>query len=187
MKIVDKVIFLDIDGVLNNCKWADKYWHVIRGLSTDMSKEDCEGLTDLTDPVATNILFDILEKTGAYIVLSSSWRRWSIQETLQEFATTRHILFRKLVPYIVGVTARYQGPRKPRGEEIQDFIYSVNNNTIDKDKYIDKDVSFVENFKYVIIDDDSDMLKDQSFVQTNYFEGLTTEDANKVIEILGTK
>ena len=134
MKIVDKVIFLDIDGVLNNCKWADIYWHAVRGLSSDMSKEDCEGLTDLTDPVATNILFDILEKTGAYIVLSSSWRRWSIQETLQEFATTRHILFRKLVPYIVGVTARYQGPRKLRGEEIQDFIDSVNNNTIDKDK-----------------------------------------------------
>ena len=186
MKIVDKVIFLDIDGVLNNCKWADKYWHAIRGLSSNMSKEDCKGLTDLTDPVATNILFDILEKTGAYIVLSSSWRRWSIQETLQEFATTRHILFRKLVPYIVGVTARYQGPRKLRGEEIQDFIDSVNNNTIDKDKYIDKDVSFVENFKYVSIDDDSDMIEGQSFVQTNYFEGLTTEDANKVIEILGT-
>ena len=31
MKIVDKVIFLDIDGVLNNCKWADKYWHASRG------------------------------------------------------------------------------------------------------------------------------------------------------------
>ena len=48
-------------------------------------------------------------------------------------------------------------------------------------------MSFVENFKYVIIDDDSDMLKGQSFVQTNHFEGLTIEDANKVIEILRTK
>ena len=186
MKIVDKVIFLDIDGVLNNHEWAEKYWQAVRGLSDNMSKEDCEGLTDLTDPVATNILFDILEKTGAYIVLSSSWRRWSIQETLQEFATTRHILFRKLVPYIVGITARYYGPRKPRGEEIQDFIDKLNNNTINRDKYIDKYVSFAKNFKFVIIDDDSDMLKGQAFVQTNYFKGLITEDANKVIEILGT-
>ena len=48
-------------------------------------------------------------------------------------------------------------------------------------------MSFAKNFKFVIIDDDPDMLKGQAFVQTNYFKGLTIEDANKVIEILGTK
>ena len=184
MKIVDKVIFLDIDGVLNNCKWADKYWHAIRGLNPDMSKEDCEGLTDLTDPVATNILFDILEKTGAYIVLSSSWRRWSIQETLQEFATTRHILFRKLVPYIVGVTSRSNGPRRLREKEIQEFIDDIKSNTINP-FIVDDNAEFLKDFKWVVVDDDN--LNIQHFVRTNYETGFGEKEAKQIIEILGEK
>ena len=50
-----KIIFLDVDGVLNNENW-------IKDTKTDLIPEKIE------------LLKEIVEKTGAKIVLSSSWR-----------------------------------------------------------------------------------------------------------------
>ena len=67
-----KIIFLDVDGVLNSAKFAQK-----------MFKE--EGVRiyaeDILDGHALSLLADIVKNTGAKIVVSSSWRR--IPESIQ--------------------------------------------------------------------------------------------------------
>jgi hypothetical protein len=147
-----KVIFLDIDGVLNVISQGhDKYgaifhYHFIENLEK------------------------IIIKTNAKIVISSTWRSSGLKQ-MQSMWKDRH-----LAGDVIGITP-YRDDRH-RGKEIQEYI-DVNN--------IDK---------YVIIDDDSDMLKSQRkyFVKTSENQdhpdcidvgyGLTNICTEKVIEIL---
>ena len=46
--------------------------------------------------------------------------------------------------------------------------------------YILENVELSKNYKYVIVDDDSDMLEGQNFVQTDFQTGLTDEDVNEM-------
>lgn len=55
-----KVIFLDIDGVMN---------------SVATRPQDPRGLLDFLDPVNVAVLNTIVQATGAVVVVSSSWRR----------------------------------------------------------------------------------------------------------------
>lgn len=63
---LEKVIFLDVDGVLNNGTWAQR-----------MYKE--EGVRvyaeDLLEDRALRLLKLLVDETGARIVISSAWRR----------------------------------------------------------------------------------------------------------------
>ncbi|MBE6544233.1 MAG: hypothetical protein E7675_07505 [Ruminococcaceae bacterium] len=60
-----KVIFLDIDGVMNS-------------KSYDLERKSDKGIMD---PTRVELLKKIIDKTGAEIVLTSSWRRgWSRYE-----------------------------------------------------------------------------------------------------------
>lgn len=60
-----KIIFLDFDGVI-----------------TTPSSKYC------LSPPHMDILGKILESTGAYIVISSSWRRYNLEQTIN-FITSR--------------------------------------------------------------------------------------------------
>lgn len=187
MIIVEKVIFLDIDGVLNSEKWSEKFWeytHSKGRLSVDINDSIYDKFSDLSDPEATDLLIDVLNKTGAYIVLSSSWRSWTYNKTIQEFSTFRHIPFRKLVPYIVGVTSRSDGPIRLREKEIQKFVDDIKSNTINP-LIVDDNVRFLEDFKWIVVDDDN--LNMQHFVRTNYETGFGEKEAKQIIEILGEK
>lgn len=58
-----KIIFLDIDGVLNSMDYFEKV-------------KDCDGYNDInTEKV--KLLKEIIDRTGAEIVLSSTWRELS--------------------------------------------------------------------------------------------------------------
>jgi hypothetical protein len=57
-----KVLFLDIDGVLNS-----EYWFV--------NRPEKEGLYTQVDPVAVAILSRVIKETGCTIVVSSTWRK----------------------------------------------------------------------------------------------------------------
>lgn len=63
---MEKLIFLDVDGVLNNRRWADR-----------MLEE--EGISvfheDMLEPRAIRLLKSIVDETGAKIVVSSAWRK----------------------------------------------------------------------------------------------------------------
>lgn len=76
-----KVIFLDHDGVI--ClfdNWGtrlkkQKEWGG-RKLSMSMSQIPLEYRFDNFDTKAVEVLNEILEETGAEIVVSSDWKRW---------------------------------------------------------------------------------------------------------------
>ena len=55
-----KIIFLDIDGVLNSMDYFEQ-------------TKDCKGYTEI-NPEKVKLLKEIVDRTGAEIVLSSTWR-----------------------------------------------------------------------------------------------------------------
>jgi len=110
-----------------------------------------------------HLLREILEKTGAKIVISSTWRHgWSIEQFEAVFSVFSWGFDRKIIgktPSKVSAT---------RGQEIGMWI---------------RDNNFTGNF--IILDDDSDMAPYiDHLVQTNEEIGLTAEDAQKAIDML---
>ena len=87
----------------------------------------------------------------------------------------------KLIPYIIGVTPRFYEYRK-RWNEIKYWMdmFSTDYNTLVKRGYILENVELFKDYRYVIVDDDSDMLEGQNFVQTDFHTGLTDEDVNEM-------
>lgn len=161
-----KVIFLDFDGVLN----------VI-----EQGHDDFGGIFH---PEFVENLGRIIDETGAKLVISSTWRHMGMERLHRMWKQ------RQYPGEIIGITPdlRWGTPEERlepgesnyvRGDEIQailDQYYQITN--------------------YVILDDDTDMLKSQrmNFVQTsaniNHPDcidigyGLTKECTNRAIRIL---
>lgn len=155
----NKYIFLDIDGVINIHTKLDNDLQALLGF--------------------------LLYKTDAKIILSSSWRMNTLEET-KEFMFNNGFWF---TDRIVGITIRayhyLDRTRKvhlsiPRGVEIKQWIDA--NIHSDNGKEFNRKKLGVD-YQYVIIDDDSDMLLEHqyNFVQTESDKGLTTKDVVKCI------
>lgn len=154
-----KVIFLDFDGVITTARSKGKL-----------------------DKDKMLLLKRIVDATGAKIVISSSWRSLSLEDTISNITDTNDYFVGEN-PFIcpeavVGVTPVMRAFRNsdkkvtfslPRGCEINRYL--------DEHREIDD---------YVILDDDSDMLLCQkdNFVQTDGIDGLTEADVERAIEIL---
>ena len=162
-----KVLFLDIDGVLNT-----KWWYTQMDRN---SPRDQYGYAFDSKAVAN--LKRIVEETGAGIVISSSWKSLGFSE-LEEMWTDRG-----LPGKLIGVTPNSVSDEllleadidsielfHIRGEEIKEWLTKHGKN--------------VSN--YAIIDDMDYMLPEQQshFVQTNPEVGITKEDAEKAIKII---
>lgn len=157
-----KIIFLDIDGVICN---RDNWKHRINFEGENF----CE-----LDQVAVGFLNQLVEKTGASIVVSSSWRNGS------EEAFTSLIFFLRsqgVKADIMDRTPRHNGIDSQRGDEIK--------------AWLEKHKSLVDGF--VVLDDDNDMRGVQDHfvwtltrVETEEMlkEGLTQEHVDKAIAIL---
>ena len=109
-----KVIFLDNDGVIcldNNWGGRTKKWNEYRKLNPD---QDILGLApvevrfDDFDKKAVKVLNQVLEETGAEIVVSSDWRLHANLEELGEYYLSKGIL---KAP--IAFTKRYIGCDKP--------------------------------------------------------------------------
>ena len=96
----NKVIFLDVDGVLNSDKTAARTPQGFIGVSSEKVK----------------LLNEIVKATGASIILSSSWRLMDSADTDYKYLI-RHLAYKKL--YIQGKTELI---RNNRGKEIQKFL-----------------------------------------------------------------
>lgn len=59
-------------------------------------------------------------------------------------------------------------------------MLSIDYNDLVKHGCALKNVEISKNYRYVIVDDDTDMLIGQNFVQTDFKTGLTDEDLNKI-------
>lgn len=153
-----KIVFLDFDGVLNN--FGDGFDDRVAGSST-LAREHL-------DPTNVGNLNDLIARTGAKVVVSSSWR---ILDPIEELIRIlRHHGFNGEA---IGVTPRLhrtpEGEPRYRGHEIQAWI----------DDQEEKPLSFV------ILDDSSDMAHlMERLVKTNNQLGLTPADVERAIEIL---
>lgn len=157
-----KVIFLDIDGVLNStrsCAAYDGYPWPGASKERDWHK---------FDDVAVKLLRRLCQKTGAVCVLSSSWRLHMNNDDIRDLA-------KYLGVNIVGCTREHKiDPygsygSEVRGYQIQDWL--------DSRPYVES---------YVIIDDSTDMLYTQmyNFVRVDANDGLSFHnylDAYKIL------
>lgn len=127
-------------------------------------------------PPCINQLNRITDKTGANIVVSSTWRLdglASVRDLLKAWGATGKV---------VGITPNMEQKDKsglwkaaPRGLEIAEFIIEWNRNTPRNE---------IESF--VIFDDDNDMDYLMPFlIQTPFDKGITEADADKAIRMLG--
>lgn len=149
-----KIIFLDIDGVLNSEEWLYK-------------RNDNETI----NPEQVKLLKEIMDKTGAEIVLSSTWRKLS----------GRHPLYTYLVESL-----------KKFGLEIKSHTPSIGG---DRSKEIKKWIDKHEingKIKFVILDDFT-IFSYQMYglsdylVQTSYYGengGLQRWHVEKAVKIL---
>jgi hypothetical protein len=175
-----RIIFLDIDGVLNSENWfrrrfkeVDKYT-----ISADYPYYEF-------DPLLVKNLNKIIQETDAKVVVSSTWRIGRTKEELQEILN--------MVGFegeIIGKTLHLGGIKGytiPRGCEIDYWLKGKKFQRINWDIEKQKerlDESEVKN--YVILDDDSDMLYNQRehFVKTGWQDGLCSSSTDIAIEIL---
>lgn len=158
-----KTIFLDFDGVLNNMhKRAENQLLIKRSSSMlDLEHLDLTNVSNLNDLVA---------RTGAKVVISSSWRILDSMERLVEVLRDHDFKGE-----VIGVTPRLHrtpdGEVRVRGDEIQAWL----------DAQVEKPQSFV------ILDDDSDMTHLMEFlVQTDDDFGLTQGDVERAVKVLNS-
>ena len=94
-----EVIFLDHDGVIclsNNWGGRTKKWANYRSANPDSSKEKKDAPVSVRfddfDKKAIKILNEILEETGAEIVVSSDWKLHATLEELGEYYESQGII-----------------------------------------------------------------------------------------------
>lgn len=151
-----KVIFLDIDGVLNSQEWYTER----------MEKESSYDYPfDEFSPELVRRFNKIIEKSKADIVVSSTWR---IGRSLPELRD----LFRfvGIKGNVIGKTSsnEFRGDYV-RGKEIKQWLEEQR-----------------EEIQYVIIDDDNDMLPEQQehFIKTTWMYGIEEKHEIEVIKKL---
>ncbi len=147
------VIFLDVDGVLNSYKFAEK----MREEGVDVFRED------ILNTKSLRLLKQLCEKSGAIIVLSSSWRRIpearkNLVSQLQNFGLEIH----SDTPHRGGC----------RGNDITGWF----------NRHPDISVEH-----YVILDDDSDMdVHMMHLVKTSFYDwGFDAKAYRTALEMLG--
>lgn len=162
-----KVIFLDIDGVLNTGRW---YTQMDRN-----TPKDKYGYA--FDPNAVANLKKIIDETGADIVISSSWKSFGLSE-LEEMWQDRG-----LPGKLISITPNSVNDEMLLNADLDHMeLFSIRGMEIKE--WLTKNGKRVS--QYVIIDDMDNILPEQQshFVQTNSEVGITNEDAEKAINTL---
>jgi hypothetical protein len=91
-----KVIFLDHDGVIClSTEWGSRFKKqkkVRRKLSQSIMSMPVDTRFDNFNKKAIKVLNEILEETGAEIVVSSDWKRWANVEEMGEYYESKGII-----------------------------------------------------------------------------------------------
>jgi len=147
------IIFLDVDGVLNSIKKLKEMYY--------KNKRPYSGFDYPFDEECLNNLKRLVLETNAYLVITSTWRK---------FENGKDILLRKLKDYdldkrVIGYTDVLN---KSRGDEIKEYLKTLDNS-----------------INFIILDDDTDFLGlENHLIKTNYEVGLTKENTDDGIKKL---
>ena len=173
-----KIIFLDIDGVLNHQRFfkerfdAKKQDKLLEKKDGKLSiKLKADFYAEEIDPKSVENLNELIENTGAKVVISSTWRLGTEIETLQAILEKRGF-----VGEVIGKTPVGCGCCQ-RGNEIHKWLED------------NRDIVGEDGNNYVILDDDSDMLYWQrnNFVNVDQYVGLTPKQVYKATRFLTGK
>lgn len=177
-----KVLFLDMDGVLNSNAYfrSPSYAEsrAMRAMGDDESYGD--EWTSMVDNDLVKILNRVIRETGAKVVISSSWRYHrnpdEMQDILDRCGFKGEVIGRtpralEIDPSSVGAPPMRMSQLYDRGYEILQWL--VQNSHL----------NVADNF--AIVDDQWEMtpVKDH-FVRTSMACGITEEDADRLIAIL---
>ncbi len=162
-----KVIFLDIDGVLNTQDWHSR-------MTKDTPKDEFGWVFD---PVAVANLAHIIDKTGAVIVISSSWKFLGMTKLKEMWK------IRNLPGTLLDITPNTVSDEILLNANLDEVELGVCRGNEIKE-WLSRHKGEVSN--YVIIDDFDDLLPEQEshVVLTDTLIGITEWDAEKAIRIL---
>lgn len=163
-----KIIFLDIDNVLN----SDDYMATPEyQAETAPYKSGWEILNKAhhthLDPKAVQLMNRLVDETGAKVVLSSTWRiRYSLEE-MNAMLKSRGATFEVSDKTPAKMSSRH------RGYEVAEYLEDL------------KELEGIEPEAFVILDDlDQFPQYRQQFIMTLEKNGLTQEHVDKAIKIL---
>ena len=152
-----KIIFLDIDGVMNNTR----------------TKERCGYNTGIENN-ALIVLKRIVDASSAKICLVSSWKEFWFKEDKKSQDEMANYLDNRMYEFGLEIWDKTNEIQK-RGKEINNYISHLINQGI-----------VVENF-VILDDELLDYAEEgllKNLVHTNYLIGITMEDSAKAISIL---
>jgi len=159
------VIFLDIDGVLNPMSDYDPdgEWNKLQIPVEDVDELNAHDKAKMLHiiyriaPRCLDLLNEITDKTGAVIVISSTWRKNH---------NIRFFVEKGITGQIIGKTPVLDN--KPRGIEIDSWLQ-------DHPEYT----------RFVILDDDNDMAHlTNHLIQTDTENGLTRKETDEILKKL---
>lgn len=158
--MIMKVIFLDIDGVLNSREW------LMSGECEEPNNYD--EMWKHLSPEHVERLSDIIDATNAKIVLSSSWRMWTTNEKMIDHLNKR---LKRDWPFI-GQTDRKSQTWDERALLIK--------------KWLGENPKVVQ---YVILEDETGHkhykeFHSGHFIEIDFNTGLTEKAKDEAIEIL---
>ena len=153
-----KVIFLDIDGVLN----SDEYFDKIKNLKINT-------IENQVDVEKIKLLKQAVDATGAKIVLSSSWRYTRNANNLRALLLNYGI-FADTTPFL----------NNERGKEIKKFLTEHK----DVEDYVILDDEIFASYDDVLL---KKLIKISNKSGMGFGEGLKLNDVKQIIERLGRK
>jgi hypothetical protein len=165
-----KVIFLDIDGVLNSTEWARTG---VKFGRPPLIRERVSREILAWCPSMVRRLRWIVEDTGAHIVISSSWRGYGAM-AVRKWRAMFRLYGWKDAP-VIGETPQLDCRvgtlyvAKTRGDEVAAWL--------EQNQHVKK---------FVCIDDCQDFRPNQPLVRTDMQFGLQDEEAKQCISVLGS-
>ena len=153
-----KIIFLDVDGVLN----SDEYFDKIKNL-------DIQGIERDIDVEKIKLLKKAIDATGAEVVLSSSWRYTRNAQYLKELLL-KYGIYVDSTPYI----------QNERGLEIRKWLSEHQ----DVEDFVILDDEIFESYDEELM---KKLVKISNGNGRSFGEGLLLSDVDKIIEKLGRK
>ena len=168
---MNKIIFLDFDGVLNTEYHQDLLQYLGK------SWQDEYGA--LFDPNAVKQLKRIIDATNADIVVESSWKYLGL-DTMKELWEVRNLPGR-----IIDITPSTISDEYLLSSDLENIHPSLLHcKGVEISSWLSKYET--QDIRYVIIDDEYVILDSQlpHFILINPYEGITEEQANQVISML---
>lgn len=159
------IIFLDIDGVLNNTDYAARMYD--QGTRLPIYHMDPGSVTHFNRAVSL-LANDYMVR----IVISSTWRKYCTHEEIQAQLGTP-------AANIIPSGENWRTPTSNhgiRGREVADYMYTVH-----KEDHTDNHP------QYVCIDDDGDFFHHQPLFQTNHKRGFQKEHIGLLLDFVRSK